>query len=93
MGASCRDGIEGYNPAEAIFLGFGIEHEKELRENLKFGAFSGLLDGSDTAHERFVRSKGVFGLLSQFGGQTNAENEEISTSWLRREELISQVLR
>ncbi len=73
MGASCRDGIEGYNPAEAIFLGFGIEHEKELRENLKFGAFSGLLDGSDTAHERFVRSKGVFGLLSQFGGQTNAE--------------------
>ena len=42
MDASCCDDIEGYSPAEAIFLGLGIEHEKELRENLKFGAYSGL---------------------------------------------------
>jgi hypothetical protein len=56
---------------------------------LKFGAFSGLLDGSDTAHERFVKSKGVYGLLSQFGGQINAENEEMAMGWLRCEELIS----
>jgi len=41
MDVLCGDDMEGCSSTEAIFLVFEIDHERELRENLKFGVFSG----------------------------------------------------